>query len=85
MPSLLFYLLFVVRRMIMVYTLVFLPSYGSFQVIIFVLSALFMLVYVATTQPYEAADMNTQEFINEFFVLLTSYFMLVFSDWIPDQ
>jgi len=39
LPSLLYYLFFILRRMIMVITLILLPDYANFQCSIYVLSA----------------------------------------------
>ena len=83
--SLLFSLIFIVRRMVMVFTLIFLPSYGNFQVSIYLVSAVAMLLYAVMVRPYENAVLNRQEIVNELFILLTSYFMLAFSGWIPDD
>jgi hypothetical protein len=84
LPSLLYYLFFILRRMIMVITLILLPDYANFQCSIYVLSACFTLIYVIQVRPYDNEMLNTQEIINECFILVSSYFMLIFSDWIPN-
>jgi len=44
-----------------------------------------MLIYTDLVKPYENEILNKQEISNEFFILESSYFMLVFSGWIPDD
>ena len=44
-----------------------------------------MLIYTNLVKPYENETLNKQEISNEFFILETSYFMLIFSGWIPDD
>lgn len=85
LPSLLYYLFFILRRMIMVATLILLPEYANFQVSIYVLSSCYTLMYAIQVKPYDNEDLNKQEVINEIFVLISSYFMLIFSDWIPNN
>jgi hypothetical protein len=44
-----------------------------------------MLEYIVLVKPYENPTLNQQEFVNELCTLITSYFMLTFSGWIPDD
>ena len=44
-----------------------------------------MLIYAIQVRPYENQTLNKQDISNEFFILVSSYFMLVFSEWIPDD
>jgi len=59
LPSLLFYLIFILRRMIMVLTLVFLTEYSNFQIMVYLVSAIGMLVYVTHFKPYENEAQNS--------------------------
>jgi len=83
--SLLFFPLFILRRMTLVFTLMFLPNYGLFQIAIHILMSFAMLIYVMEVRPYKNETLNRQEFINEAFILLTSYYMLLFTDVIPES
>ena len=49
------------------------------------LSALFMVLYTTLVKPFKNETLNKQEISNEFFILVSSYFMLIFSRWIPDD
>jgi len=63
-----------------------LPSdYGFYKVSIFLLSALLIVLYTILVKPYENETLNKQEILNELFILVSSYFMLAFSEWIPDD
>ena len=44
-----------------------------------------MVLYTISVKPYENETLNKQEISNEFFILASSYFMLIFSGWIPDD
>ena len=44
-----------------------------------------MLIYTNLVKPYENETLNKQGISNEFFILGSSYFMLIFSGWIPDD
>jgi hypothetical protein len=43
-----------------------------------------MLVYVLEVRPYEDEKLNKQEIVNELFILVTGYYMLLFTDLVPD-
>jgi hypothetical protein len=44
-----------------------------------------MVLYATLVKPYEDETLNKQEISNEHFILASSYFMLVFSGWVPDD
>jgi len=44
-----------------------------------------MVFYAILVKPYKNETLNKQEILNELFILVVSYFMLVFSGWIPDD
>ena len=44
-----------------------------------------MVLYTTLVKPYENETLNNQEILNELFILVSSYFMLAFSEWIPDD
>ena len=85
MPALLFTVFFLLRRLILVLTLIYLPFYGNFQISINIMVSFVMLTYTIKYRPYYEPIMNIQEIVNETFVWLSSYWMLFFTDWIPDD
>ncbi len=44
-----------------------------------------MLEYIVLVKPFENPTLTKQEFMNELVTVITSYFMLIFSGWIPDD
>jgi hypothetical protein len=44
-----------------------------------------MVIYGILVKPYENETLNKQEISNELYILVSSYFMLIFSGWIPDD
>ena len=44
-----------------------------------------MVLYATLVKPYKNETLNKQEISNELFIYESSYFMLVFSEWIPDD
>ena len=44
-----------------------------------------MVLYTTLVKPYKNETLNKQEISNEVFILASSYFMLIFSGWIPDD
>lgn len=44
-----------------------------------------MLTYTIWSLPFQEPLINVQEIVNEFFVWLSAYWMLLFTDWIPDD
>jgi hypothetical protein len=44
-----------------------------------------MVFYATLVKPYKNETLNKQEILNELFIYESSYFMLVFSEWIPDD
>ena len=85
LPSLLYYVLFLLRRMLLVFTLIFLDNWGNFQIGINIVCSAGMLAYTVMVQPYEDPVVNAQEFVNEFFIWVTAYFLLFFTNWVPDD
>ena len=85
LPSLLFYLFFILRRQLMVTILVFMPTKGLIQCSIHILSSFCILIYAITYRPYESDVLTFQEICNETFTLLSAYHMLLFTDYVSDD
>jgi len=83
--SLLYYPIFIFRRIILVLVLIYLQNYGLFQISIQVVISFATLVYAIEVRPYKDDRLNQQEIVNEFFTWLTAYYMLIFSNWVPDD
>lgn len=83
--SLICYPVFVIRRMILVLIILFLPKMQNFQIAIHILLSISMLIFMLHVRPYDQANFNRQEIFSELLILLTGYFMILFSDLIPDD
>ena len=81
----LYYFFFIIRRQIMVFTLVFMPKFGNLQLSLHILCSFTSLVYTALVKPYINESQNSQEICNEVFILLGGYHMIVFTDFVPDE
>lgn len=68
----------------MILTLVLLSNHGNFQLAIYLISAFFMLQYIVQVKPYRNNQLNNQEIVNEVTILITGYFLMIFSPWISD-
>ena len=44
-----------------------------------------MLIYAITIRPYIDDTLNKQQIVNETFVLLSAYMIIMFSDYVPDD
>ena len=85
LPSLIFYFLFVLKRQIVVLSLVLLPNYALFQLHVYILVSFFVFAYSATIQPHSDRSLNQQNTLNEAILLVCSYHLLLFSDYIDDN
>jgi len=82
--AMLYNLIFIVRRIILVLALIFLPDYGLFQVFLHILMSVGMLVYSFTVRPFAEPGLNAQECINETITLVTAYMMVLFTNLVPN-
>ena len=83
--SMLYYFFFIMRRQIMVFTLVFMPKFGNLQLSLHIFCSFTSLVYTALVKPYVNDNQNWQEIGNEVFILLGGYHMIMFTDFVPDE
>ena len=44
-----------------------------------------MVLYATLVKPYKNETLNKQDILNELYILASSYIMLPFSGWIPDD
>ena len=69
--------------MILVLTL--LPSNRNVQINCQLVSSLAMMAYVTWVRPYESKTQTNTEIINEITVLLSSYHLFCFTEWVYDM
>ena len=77
-------LVFFGRRLLMVIVLTTLPTQRNIQITIQLWSTLYVMCYLAYVLPYLSYRQNVVEIINEFGVLLASYHLFCFTEWIYD-
>ena len=75
---------FFFRRFLMIIVLITLPSERNIQIVTHMWSTLYIMNYTAFYCPYSRKISNVQEVINEWTVLLASYHLLTFTEWVYD-
>jgi hypothetical protein len=85
LPSLIFYFLFVLKRQIVILSLILLQNYALFQLHVYIIVSFFVFAYSATIQPHSDRSLNRQNTLNEAILLICSYHLLLFSDYIDDN
>jgi len=77
-----FYYVYLVRRFVFIMIAYYLKDYIYFQLMLNTLLNISYLMYIFNAMPFELRNLNYLEIFNECFILLTSYLILGFSDWI---
>lgn len=75
---------FVIRRLVMAVSCFVLP-FGCFQLVIMLSMNIATTSYLVHHKPQESKFKNRVELLNEFFIAIASYHMILFTDWIPDH
>ena len=83
-PQLLYCLIFIIRRVTMVMVLTMLPTQRNIQINIFIITTLFVMSYASYVLPFDSMLQNIQETINEVYVLIASYHLFCFTEWVYD-
>jgi hypothetical protein len=74
-------LLFTVRRLVLVAAAILLSDYPAFQVMLFICLSQLNLIYIVACAPYESKWANVNEAFNECCILMTSYTLILFTDY----
>jgi hypothetical protein len=74
----------IVRKMILIYTIVYLQPYANLSLIIVNFLSLIMLVTAGFTSAWVSPTNNKLDLVNEFFTLIVSYHLCLFTDFMPD-
>ena len=75
---------FLFRRFLIAVTTVLLQYFRLMQIAAYMTQSMLALTFTLTVQPYEVPLFNRLEIFNEFFILITSYFMLLCLDLFYD-
>lgn len=76
--------IFLFRRLTLPLVLVFLAAYPYLQVMFMIFQNLLVLIYLFEVRPFETPFMNRLEIFNEACVLVSTYMILLFSDFVGD-
>ncbi len=79
-----FNVIFMLRRIIYAFIFTLLAEYSAFQVISMNLMSLMMLCYILLVIPYIENRLNIIEVYNELTVLICSWHLFLFSEYLPD-
>eukprot|EP00347_Sterkiella_histriomuscorum_P022303 403330958 len=78
--SKMYYVLYFLRRIVFVMSMMYFHDYAYLQIIIFQMMSLFQLIYLIHIRPFEIDRINQLEVINETLVLFVGVFSLMFTD-----
>lgn len=76
--------MFFFRRFVMLFVLVLLPSQRNVQIVAQLWSTLYIMSHTAYVLPYKQSIQNYQEVLNEITVIVASYHLFCFTEWIYD-
>lgn len=76
--------LFVLRRLIIAAMCIFLEQYVFLQIQIMIISSLLTLTYLFRVRPFEQPLQNRLEVFNELCVLVSSYHLFAYTDFVPE-
>ena len=77
--------IFFVRRYILMFLVVFLPETRNTQITVQINATLLFIAFVMHSKPYTEPIMNKQEIANEVIVLLCSYLLLYYTEFVTDM
>lgn len=76
--------LFCFKRIVIALSTVFLTEHVIVSIYVYCFSSLFQLGFNVYEQPMSSRMMNAMENLNEIAIYITSLFMFIFTDWIPE-
>jgi len=82
--SLLYNVIFVLRRYLVALTCVFLYDYPTAQIQLLSLSSMLFLWYLIEVRPFKDDKMNNIEIFNETTLLCSAYLLFIFTDFVQD-
>ena len=81
----LYKIVFFLRRYSVILVLTLLPGNTLSQILTTMISTMVVIAYVSGIRPHARATINNQEIINEITVLIASYPLLIFTNWVWDM
>ena len=72
-----------IKKLLIAMVTVFVASLSWLQIILFQVIQLASLIYMANYMPMNSRSLNMIELINEYFVLVCSQYLILFTDFVP--
>ena len=72
------------RRVVIAFNIVTFTNHTTHQIQVTLFLTTLMLIYQGWVKPFEFKKRNFQELINEVLILLNAYFLIMYSDFVPD-
>ena len=82
--ALLFTLVFMARRSILAFIIIGLPRWSWLQIQVILNLNTFAMIYQGWFMPYTLPTFNRKELINEFLIQMCTYYLFVYTDFVPD-
>ncbi len=76
--------IYMIRRLLIAIIAVFAKPIPFVQVIVIALHSLGVLLYISFVKPFEMPLLNYLEVFNEFCILIATYHLFIFTDFVPD-
>ena len=73
-------MVFSLRRLLIAGSIVFLSDLSVAQIGLFTQSSCLQIIYIGLSRPYLLPYMNNLELFNEYVILLSTYFLFIYSD-----
>ena len=80
-----FYVYFIFRRLLFVTLAYFLSEYPFFQAQILYTISMLLITFLVRVRPFRSTLMNRMEIFNEVTVLICTYHVLLFTDFVEDS
>ena len=82
--AILWCVVFFVRRITFTASIFFLDKYVTFQIITYFMATLAVMMIIGLVEPLQTKQENTVELLNNFDLLLITYSLFSFTDFVPD-
>ena len=76
--------LFCLKRLLIAFVTASLRDPISISILVYTKLSLFTIGYTINHKPFTRKSHNLNEILNEWFLLMTGYYLFIFSDWIYD-
>ena len=81
-PSMMYNYYFILRRFFFTLSLFYMYDYVVLQIIVFVLTSEFYVIYFVYSRPFVDNSINKQEILNEVTTIFVSYHIICFTDFV---